>query len=72
MTAKGELVRAILYPKSKNKMLQSDLLKNIILFFIITAPVMIFSAYCFMRFEASRLLIFLRVDCLNKTVHFFF
>jgi hypothetical protein len=51
MTAKGELVRAILYPKSKNKMLQSDLLKNNIVFALLTIPAMMFTVFSFARLE---------------------
>ena len=41
MTAKGELVRAILYPKSKNN----------IVFALLTIPAMMFTVFSFARLE---------------------
>jgi hypothetical protein len=46
-TAKGELVRSILFPKPVNFKLKYDLIKCMGIFFCLGIPCMIYTAYCF-------------------------
>ena len=52
-TAKGELVRAILFPKEENSFLYSDLVKCLQLFLIIGIPCMAYTACTFYSFNVS-------------------
>uniref|UniRef100_T1KHN6 Cation-transporting ATPase n=1 Tax=Tetranychus urticae TaxID=32264 RepID=T1KHN6_TETUR len=52
-TTKGELVRNILYPKPVNFQLKQDLIKCMILFFILGIPSMAYTAYIFVSYGAS-------------------
>ncbi|XP_053202977.1 polyamine-transporting ATPase 13A3-like [Panonychus citri] len=52
-TTKGELVRNILFPKPVNFQLKQDLIKCMILFFILGIPSMAYTAYIFVSFGAS-------------------
>lgn len=49
-TAKGELVRSILFPKPVNFKLKYDLIKCMGIFFCLGIPCMIYTAYCFTHF----------------------
>lgn len=50
-TAKGELVRAILFPKESNTLLNSDMVKCMQMFFILGIPCMCYTAWTFSTFN---------------------
>jgi len=50
-TAKGELVRAILFPKDLSSLLASDLSKCLMLFFLMGVPAMTYTALIFYSFK---------------------
>lgn len=54
-TAKGELVRSILFPKNVNYRLNHDYLKCVVTFFVLGIPCMIYTARCFLSVEAPLL-----------------
>lgn len=53
LTAKGELVRAILYPRMKNQTLRDDIIRNLIFFFVMDITAMIFVGYSHIRLHVS-------------------
>lgn len=50
-TAKGELVRAILFPKETNTLLNGDMVKCMQMFFILGIPAMLYTAWTFSTFK---------------------
>ena len=60
-TAKGELVRAILFPKESNALLNKDMVKCMQMFFALGIPCMLYTALTFSAFKVKTLDLFLVV-----------